>query len=112
MDCTSKSTRLVARLWRLRFRFRGKANMMSLGSFPAVSLKEAREKRDQIKKQIAAGIDPSLRRKLDKISSTTADSFGAVADEYLANLKANDAAEITIKKNRWMLEELAAPIRN
>jgi integrase len=101
-----------SRLWRLRFRFGGKANMMSLGAFPAVSLKEAREKRGAIKKQIAAGIDPSLRRKLDRISTSSAHSFGAVADEYIANLKANDAADITVSKNRWFLEELAAPIRN
>jgi integrase len=101
-----------SRLWRLRFRFRGKANMLSLGSFPAVSLKEAREKRDQIKKHIAAGIDPSLRRKLDKISAASADTFGGIADEYIANLKAIGAADITISKNRWLLEELAAPIRN
>jgi integrase len=103
-----------SRLWRLRFRFGGKANMMSLGAFPAVSLKDAREKRDQIKKQIAAGIDPSLRRKLDKINLASAgqNSFGALADEYLANLKSNGAAEMTLTKNRWMLEDLAAPIRN
>jgi integrase len=103
-----------SRLWRLRFRFRGKANMMSLGAFPAVSLKEAREKRDAIKKQIAAGIDPSLRKKLDKINSTAAgqNSFGAVADEYLANLESNGAAEMTLSKNRWLLEVLAAPICN
>jgi integrase len=101
-----------SKLWRLRYRFGGKANMMSLGAFPAVSLKDAREKRSEIKKQIAAGINPSLRRKLDKISASTANSFGAVADEYLANLKANGAAEITVSKNRWLLEDLAAPIRN
>lgn len=101
-----------SRLWRLRFRFGGKANMMSLGAFPAVSLKDAREKRDQIKKQIAAGIDPSLRKKLDRITAASADSFGSIADEYIANLKANDAADITISKNRWLLEDLAAPIRN
>jgi integrase len=101
-----------SKLWRLRFRFRGKANMMSLGAFPAVSLKEAREKRGEIKKQIAAGIDPSLRKKLDKISAASANSFGAIADEYIANLKANDAADMTISKNRWLLEDLAAPIRN
>lgn len=101
-----------SRLWRLRFRFRGKANMMSLGAFPAVSLKDAREKRDAVKKQIAAGIDPSLRKKLDKISAASANSFGAIADEYIANLEANDAADMTISKNRWLLEDLAAPIRN
>jgi len=101
-----------SKLWRLRFRFGGKANMMSLGAFPAVSLKEAREKRGEIKKQIAAGINPSLRKKLDRISAASPDTFGAIADEYIANLKANDAADITISKNRWLLEDLAAPIRN
>lgn len=101
-----------SKLWRLRYRFGGKANMMSLGAFPAVSLKEAREKRSEIKKQIAAGINPSLRRKLDKISAASATSFGGVADEYLANLKANGAAEITVSKNRWLLEDLAAPVRS
>ena len=101
-----------SKLWRLRYRFGGKANMMSLGAFPAVSLKDAREKRGEIKKQIAAGINPSLRKKLDKISAASANSFGAIADEYIANLKANDAADMTISKNRWLLEDLAAPIRN
>ena len=101
-----------SKLWRLRFRFRGKANMMSLGAFPTVSLKEAREKRDQIKKQIAAGIDPSLRKKLDRIGAASAATFGSLADEYIANLEANDAADITVSKNRWLLEDLATPIRN
>ena len=100
-----------SKLWRLRYRFGGKANMMSFGAFPAVSLTDAREKRNEIKKQIAAGINPSLRRKLDKINASSGNSFGAVADEYLANLKANGAAEITVSKNRWLLEDLAAPIR-
>ena len=101
-----------SKLWRLRFRFGGRANMMSLGAFPTVSLKEAREKRGDIKKQIAAGINPSLRKKLDRISAASPNTFGAIADEYIANLKANDAAEITVSKNRWLLEDLAAPIRN
>src|SRR5580704_4774829 len=101
-----------SKLWRVRFRFGGKANMMSLGPFPAVSLKDAREKREVIKKQIAAGINPSLRKKLDRISAASPNTFGAIADEYIANLKSNDAAEITVSKNRWFLEDLAAPIRN
>jgi Arm DNA-binding domain len=81
-----------SKLWRLRFRFGGKANMMSLGSLPAVSLKCAREKRDEIRKQIAAGINPSLRRKLDWISAASRKTFGAIADEYIANFKASNAA--------------------
>jgi integrase len=101
-----------SKLWRFRFRFAGKANMMSLGPFPAVSLKEARDARDDIKKQIAAGIDPALRKKLDKITTNSPNTFGAIADEYLANLKTAGAAEATLSKNTWMLTDLAAPLRN
>ena len=101
-----------SKLWRLRFRFGGKANMMSLGPYPAVSLKDARERRHEIKKQLAAGINPSLRKKLDRINAASPNTFGAIADEYIANLKANEAADITVSKNRWFLEDLAAPIRN
>src|SRR5204863_230915 len=63
-----------SKFWRVRFRFGGKANMMSLGPYPAVSLKDAREKRDEIKKQLAAGINPSLRKKLARISAILAHS--------------------------------------
>lgn len=102
------------RQWMLRFRFGGKPNMMSLGPYPAVSLLQARRKRDGVMEQIATGINPSLSRKLEKLANSTAaqNTFGAVADEYLANLKRNDAAEQTLNKNRWMLQDLDAPIRN
>ena len=102
------------RQWRLRFRFSGKANMMSLAPYPAVSLLQARRKRDRVKEQLAAGMNPSLTRKLEKLANSTAaqNTFGAVADEYLSNLKRNDAAEQTLNKNRWMLQDLAGPIRN
>jgi integrase len=87
--------------------------MMSLGPYPAVSLLQARRKRDWVKEQIAAGINPSLSRKLERLTTTAAaqNTFGAIANEHLANLQRNGAAEQT-NKNRWMLQDLAAPIRN
>jgi integrase len=61
---------------------------------------------------IADGSDPGVKRKLDKIAAATAarNTFGAVAAEYLANMAANGVIEKTIKKNRWLLEDLAAPL--
>src|SRR6202166_1329252 len=102
------------RQWRLRFRVGGRPNMMSLGQYPAVSLLQARRKRDKVKEQIAAGINPSLARKLEKLANAASaqNTFGAIADEHLANLQRNGAAEQTLNKNRWMLQDLAAPIRN
>jgi len=89
--------------------------MMSLDPYPAVSLLQARRKRDRVKEQIAAGINPSLTRKLEKLTTAVAaqNTFGAIADEHLANLQKNGAAEQTISKNRRMLQVTSLhPIRN
>jgi hypothetical protein len=48
-----------SKLWRLRYYFAGKKNMLSLGSFPEVSLATAREKCDAARKLVAEGKDPS-----------------------------------------------------
>jgi integrase len=55
-----------------------------------------------------------LNRKLEKLAPAAAaqNTFGAIADEHLANLEANGAVDQTIIKNRWMLRELAAAIRD
>src|ERR1700693_4522847 len=60
------------RQWRVRFRFGGQADMRSLGPYPAASLLQARKKRDRVKEQLAAGIDPSLSRKLEKLTTAAA----------------------------------------
>lgn len=100
------------KLSRFRYRFAGRENMLAFGAFPAVSLAQARSRRDEARKLLADGSDPSVKRKLDRIADTNAarNTFGAVAAEYIENLKANGAADSTISKNRWMLEDLAAPL--
>ena len=52
--------------WRLKYRFEGKEKRLSLGVYPAVSLKEARERRDAARKLLANEIDPSENRKARK----------------------------------------------
>jgi integrase len=103
-----------SKLWRFRYRYMDKENMLALGSFPEVSLAAARTKRDDAKKLLASGIDPSTQRKLDKIAAAVAaaNTFGAIAAEYLERLKEKNSAETTIIKNRWLLEDLAAPLKN
>src|SRR5215475_11368370 len=65
-----------ARWWRLKYRVGGKDKLLSLGVYPDVSLKLARERRDELRRQLADGIDPGVRRKVEK--AATADSFEAV----------------------------------
>ncbi|MGH8572071.1 MAG: tyrosine-type recombinase/integrase, partial [Gammaproteobacteria bacterium] len=71
-----------SRWWRFDYRFAGKRRTLSMGVYPAVGLRQAREKRDAARKQLAAGIDPGLVRKAER--SADADSFEAVAREWLA----------------------------
>jgi len=100
------------KLWRFRYRFAGRENMLSFGAYPIVSLAEARAKRDEAKKLISDGIDPAVQRKLDRIAAATAahNTFGDVAREYLEHQRDSGAAQSTLSKNRWLLEDLAAPL--
>lgn len=70
-----------SKYFRLKYRFGGKEKTLALGVYPDTSLKEAREKRDAAKKQIANGIDPGLDRKIKKTGATE-NSFQAVALEW------------------------------
>ena len=68
--------------WRWKYRFGGKEKRLALGVYPDVSLKAARDKRDAFRRQIAAGIDPGLARKAEKLARAGAESFEAVAREW------------------------------
>jgi integrase len=101
-----------SKLWRLRYRFGGKQNFMSLGSFPAVSLADARGRRDEAQKLLANGVNPSDQKKQDKLVAEVAgrNTFLAVAEEHIQRLKDQKLAHITISKNRWLLMDLASPL--
>jgi hypothetical protein len=86
--------------------------MIGLGTYPATPLADARMKRGSARSLLEAGIDPSAQRRESKAAETVAASstFGVVAAEVLANKEANEAASATLSKNRWLLENLAAPL--
>ena len=103
-----------AMLWRLKYRYLGKERVLSFGAYPIVSLADAREKRDAAKKLLANGKDPATERRLERLASETAarNTFGLVAAEYIKNLEDGGMAEITVAKNRWLLEDLARSLAN
>jgi len=70
-----------SRLWRLKYRVNGREKLISLGAYPDVTLKRAREKRDAARRLIADGIDPSVQRKAER--AALAQSFEGVAKEWL-----------------------------
>ncbi len=80
--------------WRLKYRFNGKEKQLSLGVFPDVSLKDARERRDEARKLVANGIDPSEYRKAQKASGADGkNSFEVVAREWFSKYSSNWAPD-------------------
>lgn len=77
--------------WRLKCRFDGKENRLSLGVYPSVGLKDARNGRDDARKLLAEGIDPSSHRKAKKSARAdrVANSFEMVAREWFAKHSPN-----------------------
>lgn len=70
--------------WRLKYRFAGREKLLSLGVYPEIKLKTARERRDDMKKLLAEGIDPSANRRAEKAATLdrAENSFEAVAREW------------------------------
>jgi hypothetical protein len=75
------------KLWRLKYRFLGKEKRLSLGSYPEVSLKDARERRDSARKQLGAGVDPGVSRKVEREAKRRAkqSALENVAKEWLSH---------------------------
>lgn len=97
--------------WRLKYRFEDKEKLLSLGTYPTTTLARAREKRDEAKKSIANGIDPSVQRQAVKesIRSKEVDSFEAVTREWFEKHVENLAPSYG-KKVRSLFERRVFPI--
>ncbi len=77
--------------WRFKYRFGGKEKLLSLGTWPEISLKEAHDRRDKARELVALGQDPSEARKSAEVeqAKATTDTFEAVAREWFANRSAS-----------------------
>lgn len=94
------------KLWRFKYRFGGKEKKLSFGNYPDVPLAAARERRDEIRRLIAAGTDPCevKAQKEAERRAKVEESFNFVADEWLARLELEGRAAATITKMRWIVD--------
>ncbi|EKN3687339.1 tyrosine-type recombinase/integrase [Yersinia alsatica] len=77
-----------SKYWRLRYRFGGKEKMLALGKYPEISLADARARRDEARKLLANGVDPSESKKAVKVEQEQeAITFEVVAREWHATNK-------------------------
>ena len=103
-----------SKLWRQKYKRLGKERVVTHGSYPSVSLAEARRKRDAIRLELENGGDPAQQKKLDKIAAETQarTTFKLVAEEFLEDAAARDLAPATMRKKTWYLMDLASPLHD
>lgn len=109
--------------WHLDYRFNDKRKTLSLGVYPDVNLKDARDRRDQARKLLANGIDPAENRKAQKTAKAdrAANSFEVIAREWYTQNLPTWAATHSSKIIRrfemyvfpwlggWPIADIAAP---
>ncbi len=103
------------RLWKLKFRAAGSVEKkLSLGSYPELSLKDAREKRDEARKLLASGVDPAEQKRRDMHAAkvSAANTFTAVAEAYVAKNERDGLSPRTTVKRRWFIRLLQKAIGN
>lgn len=76
-----------SRYWRMKYRWQGREKLLSIGVYPDVSLKLARAKRDEARRNLASEIDPSALKQAEKQAGR--DSFEAVAREWFGKHSPN-----------------------
>lgn len=99
------------RLWRLKYRIDGREKKLGFGTYPEVSLSDARKRRDEAREQLAAGKDPSREKQRDKVQSRmdAGNTFRAIADEYCAKRRRDGSkgwAPATATRSEYLLSLL------
>ncbi len=98
----------TGKLWRLNYMIRGKQKTAALGSYPAVSLAEARGARDRAKQQLRGGVDPGAVVKVEKAEArAVVTTFKDVGDDWFKRkVEAEGRAPNTMRRVRWLLKIL------
>ena len=94
-----------SKLWQMGYSYLGRQKTMSFGPFPRTSLAEARQKKDEAKKHLANGLDPSEQKKLEQLHKVLSaeNTFKAVAEEWYEKRVKEGLSDVTLSKIRWLL---------
>ncbi len=93
-----------AKYWRLKYRHAGKEKLLAIGVYPEVGIKKARALRDEARKQLADGVDPSDIKRAEKASAKelAANSFELIGHEWHSKQKSKWTEQYASKKLRNM----------
>lgn len=97
-----------SKYWRLKYRYLDKEKLLALGVYPEVTLKEARAAREEARKQVANGIDPSAQKQAKKATQKLAaeNSFQTMAEEWLSTQMRDKTESYRAKVQRTLEKNL------
>jgi integrase len=99
-----------SKLWRVKYRMEGVERKLALGSYPEITLAEARSARDAARKQLAHAVDPNVAKRQARIEASirASNSFASVAEELIEKKGKEGLAKATLEKQRWLLKLLGS----
>ena len=95
-----------SRWWRFKYRIFGREKLLSFGVYPEITLKSARDRRNEARRLIADGVDPALKRQAEK--QAAGENFEAVAREWL-KLQEDKLTPGSLGRERDRLEDFIFP---
>lgn len=98
----------AGKYWRMDYRFNGKAKTLALGVYPAITLAEARKRRDKARTTRDMGTDPSVAKREEKSvrAAEAANTFEAVARDWLKNTTSKRASGTQAKIIKWLEKDV------
>ncbi|TRO89482.1 DUF4102 domain-containing protein [Glycocaulis profundi] len=99
-----------SKLWRVKYRMNGVERKLALGSYPEITLAEARSARDAARRQLAHAIDPNAAKRQARIEAgiRAGNSFATVAEELIEKREKEGVSPRTLEKQRWLLRLLGS----
>jgi integrase len=103
-----------SKLWKWKYYFNGLERKLSLGSYPSVGVKQARQLLLEQRALLESGLDPSYERKMKRlqVQLSAETTFRAVGNEYIQKMEKEGRATATLIKACWMLDILSAKLGN
>ena len=105
--------------WYMKYHIGGRPQEVSFGSYPELSLKGARDRREEARQQLAKGLNPRILKK--NVREARSVLFGGIADEWITMMstpaESNGEAGVTravldpatVKKHRWIVDNYLNP---
>jgi len=97
-----------SKLWRVKYRINGTERKLALGTYPEITLAEARAARDAARKQLAHAVDPNAAKRQARVDASirAGNTFASVAEELIAKRAKEGVAAPTLEKYHWILRLL------